>query len=172
MNMENRLSLRNNQLKFKTPRILLIFVEESMEYTSNSLKRNQTMSTCSWLDLETLGFRPVMSKNLRSHCKHGLLSTPSVPKWLSYFLDLLVPKWLSGWYAQLEIWGSNIFTPNFLYQEVFQHCNFQGRFKVVDALCFKSHTYTYATNGQWALISPKLETRTIILEGREYFIGP
>ena len=48
----------------------------------------------------------------------------------------LVLKWLSGLSAWLEIWGSKstIFAPNFLYEEVFWHFNFQGHFGVVDVL--------------------------------------
>ena len=66
-------------------------------------------------------------------------------------------------------WGSksSIFAPHLLYQEVFQHHDLWGNFKVVDAFYFKSHTYNYSVNGQHALISPKLETRTIILGRRE-----
>ena len=47
-----------------------------------------------------------------------------------------VPKIVSGLFAWLEIWGSksNVFVPNFLYQEVFWHRDFQGRFGVVDVL--------------------------------------
>ena len=90
--------------------------------------------------------------------------TPYVPKWLSYFPDFVVPKWLSGLSAWLEIWGSesNISVPNFTYQEVFWHRNFWGHFGVVVVVYFKSHTYNYSVNGQRALISPKLETHTII----------
>ena len=61
---------------------------------------------------------------------------------------------------------SNIFMPNFLYQEVFRHYNFQWRFEVVVVFYFKSRTYNDSVNGQHASISPNLETRTIILERR------
>ena len=60
--------------------------------------------------------------------------------------------------------------PNILYQEVFRHCNFRVRFGVVVVFYLKSPTHNYLVNGQHALISPKLETRTIILGWREYVL--
>ena len=51
----NRLSSRNNWLKFKTSGDLPIVLEESIEYTSNEWKQNRKMSTCDRLDLESLG---------------------------------------------------------------------------------------------------------------------
>ena len=60
---------------------------------------------------------------------------------------------------------SNIFTPNLLYQEVFQHGNFGGHFVVIVISYIKSHTYNYSVNNHRTLISPKLETQTIILRG-------
>jgi hypothetical protein len=45
-----------------TKGILEEFIEE---YTyPNLIKKNQRMSTCNWLDLQTLGFQPIMAKNL------------------------------------------------------------------------------------------------------------
>ena len=58
--------------------------------------------------------------------------------------------------------------PSFLYEEVFWHHNFQGRFGVVVVFYFKNLTYNYSVNGQRALISPKLETRKIILGRTKY----
>ena len=52
---ENRLSLRNNRLKFKTVGKLPIDLEEYMEYTPYLIKENQRLSTCNRLDLQTLG---------------------------------------------------------------------------------------------------------------------
>ena len=75
------------------------------------------------------------------------------------------PVYLAGQKFEAQ---SQIFSANFPYQEVFRHCNFQGHFRVVVVFYFKSHTYNYLVNGQRALISPKLETRTILLERREY----
>jgi hypothetical protein len=51
----NRLDLRNNRLKFRTSGKQPIFFEESIQYISNR-RKNRKMSTCNWLDLETLGF--------------------------------------------------------------------------------------------------------------------
>jgi hypothetical protein len=31
------------------------------------IKENRRMSTCNWLDLQTLGSQPIMSKNLLDH---------------------------------------------------------------------------------------------------------
>ena len=33
----------------------------------NLIKENQKLSTCNWLDLQTLGFQPLMPKNLPDH---------------------------------------------------------------------------------------------------------
>ena len=96
--------------------------------------------------------------------------TPSIPKWSSYLLEFFVPKQLFGLSTRLEIWGSksNILAWNFHRQEVFWHRNFRGRFGVVDVFYLKIHTYNHSVNGQWALISPKLGARTIILGWRKY----
>jgi hypothetical protein len=57
----NRLSLRNNQLKFKTARKLPIILEESTEYTQfNKGKAEHVHSNR--LDLQTLGSRLIMPK--------------------------------------------------------------------------------------------------------------
>ena len=66
---------------------------------------------------------------------------------------------------------SNICVQNLIYQEVVRHRNCQGRFGVVLLFYFESHTYIYLVNDQWALISPKLEMRTIMLGWREYKIS-
>ena len=69
----NRLSLRNNRLKFKTAGKLLISLEEFIEYTPNSIKENRRMLTCNQLDLQTLGSQPIsMPKNLPDHCSRGM----------------------------------------------------------------------------------------------------
>jgi hypothetical protein len=54
----NRLSLGNNRLKFETAGEIPIVLEEFIgEYTPIFIKENQRMSTCSRLDLQTLGSR-------------------------------------------------------------------------------------------------------------------
>ena len=63
----NWLSLRNNRLKFKTSRKLPWIIpqkslEESIEYTSKIFKKIQKITTCNWLDLETIGSRLIMPK--------------------------------------------------------------------------------------------------------------
>ena len=61
----NWLSLRNNRLKLETSGELPIILEESIaEYTPTEWKQNwKIMSTCNWLDLESLGSWPTMPKN-------------------------------------------------------------------------------------------------------------
>jgi hypothetical protein len=60
------MSLKNNRLKFKTPRKLPIILEEFIkEYTPNLIKEDRRMSTCNQLNLQTLGSQPIsMPKNL------------------------------------------------------------------------------------------------------------
>ena len=64
----NRFSWRSNRLKFKTTENLPIILEEFIEYTPNLIKEKWRMSTCNWLDLQTLGSQPVMPKILPDHC--------------------------------------------------------------------------------------------------------
>ena len=52
----NRLSMKKNMWKFKTSEKLLIIVEEFAKYASNQVKKTEKITTCNWLDLETLGF--------------------------------------------------------------------------------------------------------------------
>ena len=59
----NQLSLRNNRLKFKTSRELPVMLGESIEYTSNEWKQTRKMSTCTRLDLESVGSFLTMLKN-------------------------------------------------------------------------------------------------------------
>ena len=63
----NRLSSRNNQLKFETAGNLPIILEEFIEIYPNLIKENRKMSTYNRLDLQTLGSQPVMPKNLPDH---------------------------------------------------------------------------------------------------------
>ena len=65
----NRLSLRNYQLKIKTSGELPIISEEIGEYASNyDEEKPEDVNMSPWLDLETLGYRPVMPTNLQGHC--------------------------------------------------------------------------------------------------------
>ena len=51
----SRWSLRNNKLKLETSGESLVTLEESIEeYISTERKQNRKMSTCNWLDLESL----------------------------------------------------------------------------------------------------------------------
>ena len=59
----NWLSLRNNQLKFKTLGEILIVLEELREYTLMQQRKNQKTSTCDRWDLETPGSRLIMPQN-------------------------------------------------------------------------------------------------------------
>ena len=59
----NRLSLRNNRLKFQTQRITDHFRGIYRIYLRWIKKKNWKMSTCNQLDLESLGSWPTMPKN-------------------------------------------------------------------------------------------------------------
>ena len=66
---------------------------------------------------------------------------------------------------------SQIFSrQTFIIKKSFDITTFRGHFKVVVAFYFESHTYNYLVNGRWALISPNIITRTIILGRREYLL--
>ena len=103
-----------------------------------------------------------------THTRYSLL-----PKTILLLLEFFCYKWLSTLSAwlRIEAWSQNTSTPNLLYQEVFQHCHFRGHYRVVVVFYFINHTYNYSFYGQRASISPKLETRTIILGQREYHIS-
>ena len=72
----NRLSLRNNRLKFKTAGNLPINLEEFYRIYPNLIKESWTMSTCNRLDLQTLGSQMVMPKNLPDHCFTHKIESP------------------------------------------------------------------------------------------------
>ena len=61
----NWLSSRNYRLKLKTSGILPIILEESIWNVPQ--KENPKITTCIRLDLETLGYRPILPKNLPGH---------------------------------------------------------------------------------------------------------
>ena len=101
----NRLSLKNNWLKFTTAGKLLVVYEESLEYIPNLIKDNRRMSACNRLDLQTLGSQPVAC--LQRHAKmenfyhathpgvHSIvkLNTTCDKKYI-YFLHKASPKWV------------------------------------------------------------------------------
>jgi hypothetical protein len=60
----NQLSLRNNWSKFETSGELLITLRNLWNAPQINIE-NRRMSTCNWLDLQTLGSQPIMPKNLR-----------------------------------------------------------------------------------------------------------
>ena len=104
----NRLSLRNNQLKFKIAGKLRIIFEEFIEYTPiyqsfyENRKENRRMWTCNRLDLQTLGSQPVMPKNLPNHW-WGSSPWEFVPFWCardSIFLWGVTFRWFC--------WGVNV----------------------------------------------------------------
>ena len=51
----NRLSLKNNQLKFKTSRHLPIVLDEMNGMNLKLAKKHWNITTCNRLDLETMG---------------------------------------------------------------------------------------------------------------------
>ena len=63
----NRLSLRNNRLKFKTAGKLPIILEEFYSMYPNLIKENLRMWTCHRLDLQTLGSQPVVMPIILPH---------------------------------------------------------------------------------------------------------
>jgi hypothetical protein len=66
----NWLRLRNNQLKFQTPEKKLPIVFEECVYGMNldSIENiDQKITMCNWLDLDTLGFWPVVLNNFPRH---------------------------------------------------------------------------------------------------------
>ena len=67
----NRLSLRNNWLKFKAAGKLPIVLRGIYRIYLNLVKENRRMSTCNRLDLQTLGSQPVMPKNLPDHWRES-----------------------------------------------------------------------------------------------------
>ena len=73
----------------------------------------------------------------------------------------------------LDIRGSNsnIFE-NMSHCHDFRHRNFEGCSRVVSVLCFERQTYNHSDNGECALISPNVETRTIIWGRSEYLLRP
>ena len=66
---EDQLSLRNNwRLKLKTAGKLPIILEEFDRIFFNLIKENRRMSTCNWLDLQTLVSQPmIMPTDLPGH---------------------------------------------------------------------------------------------------------
>ena len=56
----------------------------------------------------------------------------------------------------------------FIIKKTLDTANFRGCSGVVGIFYFERHTANYSDNGERTLISPKLETRTIILGRREY----
>ena len=70
MNMLNYFEETNNRLNvMKTSEKSLIFLEESMEYTSNQYNENQKTTTCNRLDLGTLA-------RILIHCAHIVHNIP------------------------------------------------------------------------------------------------
>ena len=56
----NRLSLRNNRLKFKTAGKTIDHLREMYRIYPNLIKEKRRMSTCNRLDSQTLGSQPVI----------------------------------------------------------------------------------------------------------------
>ena len=59
--------MKNNRLKFKTLEKLPINLEKNLRIYLKLIKKNQKITTCNQLDLETLGSWPIMPKNLFGH---------------------------------------------------------------------------------------------------------
>ena len=98
---KNRLSLRNNRLKFETSGEIPIILEESIEYASIEWKQNRKMWTCNRLDLQTLGSQPViMPKKLLGHWPRLNQNYDRGEPAVSY-------KW-TGWVWEITGWSSRL----------------------------------------------------------------
>jgi hypothetical protein len=71
----NWLSLRNDQLKFKTLRELPITLEELMKCTSNLYRKVEGCQHVTGWTCKMLGSRPIMPKNLPDHRLDPTLNT-------------------------------------------------------------------------------------------------
>ena len=78
----NRLSLRKNRLKFKASREIPIILEESMEHTPIQQRKLKDVNRCNWLDLETLGSWPIVSRKLPGHWSR--VKRPSITSTMSW----------------------------------------------------------------------------------------
>ena len=72
--------------------------------------------------------------------------------------------------TRLDIRGSNsnIFEIQSHHQKDFEHRNFRGCSGAFGVFYFERQSYNYSDSGKRAWISPKFETRTIILGRKEY----
>jgi hypothetical protein len=95
----NRLSLRNNRLKFKTSGNLLIILEEFKAHTVPQQK-NRKMSACDRLDLETFGSQPIMPKYLPGHC----FQICNLRRWIMLLLSAVLS-------FAVVMWGPKAKTP-------------------------------------------------------------
>ena len=84
----NRLSLRNNRLKFRDIRRITDHFRGICRIYLKSVKKNQKITTCNWLDLETLGFWLIMPRRLNYskfaswvHNKHSTGGKLLSPTW-------------------------------------------------------------------------------------------
>ena len=88
----NRLSLRNNRLKYKPARKIPIILEESIEYTDSMMENPEGCQHVTGWTRKMLGSQPVvMSKNLPDHC----LELPQVAfKVHSISMNTLDIRWI------------------------------------------------------------------------------
>ena len=107
----NRLSLRNNWLKFKTSRKITHHFRGIYRIYLSLVKKNQKITTCNRLDLETLGsffslsMLKILPKTLlcpiiKSH--NRMFESPTPPRWtfLVWLLVLIKHLCLSGvWFC-------------------------------------------------------------------------
>ena len=71
---ENRQLVTNEPVVFEKQPVEVQDCRKIMDYFRgiyriypNLIKENRRMSTCNWLDLQTLGSQPIMPKNLSDH---------------------------------------------------------------------------------------------------------
>ena len=67
MNRENRLLVADEPVEVQDFRKIVDYFRRFCKVYSNLIKKNWKMSTCNLLDLLTLGYRPITSKNLSGY---------------------------------------------------------------------------------------------------------
>ena len=62
------MEFEDNRFKLKTAGKITNHLRGICGIYPKLIKENQRMSTCNWLDMQTLGYQPVIPKKLPDHC--------------------------------------------------------------------------------------------------------
>jgi hypothetical protein len=65
---ENRQLVTNEPVEVQDCMKIIDYFRGIYRIYPNLRKENRRMSTCNWLDLQTLGSQPIIPKNLPDHC--------------------------------------------------------------------------------------------------------